>query len=471
MYILKNALKNLWRNKGRNFIVFLIVLLTLTSVTLSSAIGALSKQSIWRYKDSFHVDAEIDFDWEKLEKDFPPKETVNEDGSITQESSFDVSAENLGDYLKYADSQYVRRTKYSVYTQFASDGLSKVPDNLNEDESFVDLNGMSIDELKKFFNVDTEAEVAEQLGGEDALWQVLDMKSNCVGTLQGYTDLSLVEEFSSGENKLKTGSFPEKMNECIVSSKYAEHNHLEIGDTIEISGASKSDTDTVSLTITGIYTASRNEASAVPLGDAYGYVYTTFDTIMNSGFHWIEVDKVVFELKDPDSARLFEEELHEKGLSRYKFLSCGDSSDEYVKNTEPLKRISHIADIFTLCAGMVGAAIILLISCISIRERKYEIGVLRAIGMKKSSVARGMLYETLMIMAVGVGISMPVCAVLTKPIALSLIGDLKGVSTALSPAAVWLNVGIAFILSVISGLCSVLAVMRHEPMKILSERN
>lgn len=471
MYIFKNSCKNLLRNKGRNIIIFLIALLTLTSVTLSASIHTLSDCSIQRYRDSFHVDATIDYDWEKLQKDFPPKVTVNEDGSIHEESSYELPEIGLEDYMRYASSEYVAKTNYSVSTQFASDRLTAVPDNLNENEELIVLDGMTLDELKKFFNVTTEAEVAENLGGPKALEQVMDMKNNCVGILQGYTELSLLDNFSNGENKLETGRFPEKDNECIVSSKYAEHNNLKIGDIIEISGSSKSDTDTIPLTISGIYSANRSEASAIEFGYEYGWVYTTFDTVINSGFHWIDVDTAVFELKDPDSAKLFETELHEKGLSEYRFLSYSDSSDEYVKNTQPLKNISRIAEIFTLCACVIGAGIILLISFIGIRERKYEIGVLRAIGMKKSHVSVGIIYETLIIMLLSFGIGITASSLLTKPIGTFLIGDLNGIGTTLSTYSVLLCAGMAFVLSIVSGLCAVLAVMRHEPMRILSERN
>ncbi|MCM1273037.1 MAG: FtsX-like permease family protein [Clostridium sp.] len=470
MYIFKNSCKNLWRNKGRNFIVFLIAMITLTSVTLASAIHTLSNQAITQYRDSFHVDASLDFNWEKLEQDFPPKEIKNEDGSTTWESAYELPETKLEDYINYSNSGYVKGMQYLVWVQFASEGLAAVPDNLHENESMITLDGMGMEELKNFFHVETEAEVAEQLGGEQALQQVLNMKNNCVGMLFGYTNLSLVEEFSNGENQLKNGRFPEQDNECIVSSKYAEYNGLEIGDTIAISGPDKTDTDNIVLTITGIYTASRSEASAETLGDAYGYVYTTFHTVADSGFHWIGVDKAVFELKNPECAELFEQELHKKGLSEYKFLSCTNSAEEYRKNTEPLENISNIAKIFTLCICVVGAAVIFLLSFINVRERKYEIGVLRAIGMKKSGIARGMAYETLMLMLIGFGSSMLASMLFIEPIASALVGMSK-VNMSLSVHDISLCTLMAVVLSIGSGLCAIFFVMRHEPMKILVERN
>lgn len=472
MYILKNAIKNLGRNKGRNFMVLMIALLTLTSVTLSFSVKTKSDLAITRYQDSFYVDATIDYDWERLQKDFPPKIIENKDGSITQESSFELPEISFEDYLKYADSQYVKGAKYYAACEFACDTLTGVPDNTREGEAWIRLDGMTLDELLAEFGVSTEEELFDSgLVTQDELHRILDSKRDLVGSLIGYTDLSVVDDFADNANKLESGRFPEQDNECIVSSKYAEHNNLNIGDTISISGPSKSDTETISLTITGIYAAHRSQASAATLGDVYGDVYTTFNTLRNSGFHYIWVGKAVYQLGNPEEAELFERELYEKGLSKYRILSYSNSGDEYTKNTKPLKNISRIAEIFTLAASMIGAAILLLISFFSIRERKYEIGVLRAMGMKKSGVARGMVYEMLLMMLISFAFSVLLGLALSRPIAAALLGDLTGINTMLPPMAILFGAAMAFLFSVLAGLCSVFAVMRHEPMKILSERN
>lgn len=473
MYILKNAIKNLGRNKGRSFMVLMIALFTLTSVTLSFSVKTISDFAITRYQNSFYVDATIDYDWEKLEQDFPPKRTENEDGSISEESSFELPEISFADYLSYADSQYVKGTKFNVACCFASDTLTRVPDNTREGEEWISLEGMSLDEIMAHFGASTKKELFDSgiIENEDELQRILDSKRDLVGTLIGYTDLSVLDDFADNANKLESGHFPERDNECIVSSKYAEHNNLNIGDTISISGPSKSDTETMTLTITGIYAAHRAEANAETLGDVYGHVYTTFNTVKNSGFHYIWVGKAVYQLGSPEDAELFEKELHENGLSKYRILSYSNSSDEYVKNTEPLKNISRIAEIFTLAASIIGAAILLLISFFNIRERKYEIGVLRAMGMKKTSVARGMIYETLTIMLISFTLSVFLGFVLTKPIAAVLLGDLTGINAMLPPAAILFSAVMAFLFSVLAGLCSVFTVMRHEPMQILSERN
>lgn len=472
MYILKNALKNLFRNKGRNIAILLVAVLTLTSVTLSFSIKVISDLAVTQYQNSFCVDATIDCDWEKLEKDFPPKTTENPDGSITQESGFELPQISLEDYMNYADSKYVKGVKYYATCSFASDELINVPDNTSEGEEWVSLDGMTLDEMLEFFGVSTKQELFDNgIMSEEELEQMLDSKKNLVGTLIGYTDLSVVSDFSDNASKLESGRFPEQDNECIVSSKYAEQNKLHIGDTISISGPSKSDTDTISLTITGIYKAHRAEAVAEVLGSVYGCVYTTFNTLKNSGFHYISAGTVIYQLGNPEDAQLFEKEIHEKGLSKYRMLSYSNSDEEYIKNTQPLKNISHIAAIFTLSASITGGAVLLLLSFISVRERKYEIGVLRSMGMKKSGIARGMIYEIWMLMSVAFAVSVIASYALTKPIENIILNHLENSKASFPMASIGFSAVLAFVCSIISGLCGVFAVMHHEPMKILSERN
>lgn len=470
MYILKNSLKNLVRNKERNIGILLIALLTLTSVTLSFSIQTLSNLAIKRYKDGFGIQAKIGFDWEKLEQEQPPEQTINDDGSITMEQNFEIPMPSASEYEHYADSRYVKQTLYHASCAVASSSLKPVKNNLKQGEEVIDISGMSLEKLMEFFGVDTEQELEKTVGGKEELEKIMDTKNGCIGCLVGFTDLSLLEDFTTGKRKLEQGSFPEKNNECIISSEFAKENNLKVGDTISVSGSSISmDKEELSLTVTGIYGDYFNAVTAATFGMTYGDIFTTYDTLMNSGFHYIDLLNGIFVLKNPESAKLFEQELHSKGLNKYQLLEY--STEEYKNNTKPLKNISRIAEIFTLSASMIGAAILLLISFINVRERKYEIGVLRSMGMKKSSIARGMIYETWIVMLAGFAVSILAGLALTKPVASALLGNLTNVSTSLPSVSIWLSAGLAFALSIVSGLCAVFAVMRHEPMKILSERN
>lgn len=470
MYILKNSFHNLIRNRSRNFLILLIALVTLTSVTLSFSVRALSNLAISRYKDSFGVRANIEVDWEKMEKEHPPEERVNSDGSITIEQNFAVPLPEAEEYEKYADSLYVKQIDYYASCVIYSDSLEAVPDNLEEGIEIIDIGGMDMESLMKFFGVSTKEELERAVGGKEELERLMDTKPNSIGSLIGITDISLIEDFSTGKRKLEQGFFPQNENECMIGRAFAEHNGLAIGDTISVSGQSKSmDKNEIQLTVTGIYGDYFNAVNAVMFGTDYGDIFTTYDTLMNTGFHYIDIIDAAFTLNDPESAELFEQELREKGLNEYHTLIY--STEEYENNTKPLADISHIAELFTITAGIIGAAILLLLSVIQVRERKYEIGVLRAMGMKKSSIASGMVYESLLMMFICFAVSAVFALLLTKPVAATLLGSLTDITIALPPIAIGLSAAMALVLSILSGICAVFAVMRNEPMNILIERN
>ncbi len=467
MYLLRNAWKNLARNKGRNIAILMIAALTLTAVTISFSIQTMSSLAIARYKENFGVQATLETNWEKVDKEHPPEQTVNEDGSVTMEQNFEVVMPDAEEYARYADSKYVRRTLYQASCAVYSDSLRQVDDNLQQGEEIVDLGGMDKKELMKFYGASTEAELEEMLGGKEELETVLDTKANAVGSLIGFTDLSLLDEFATQQRKLEQGAFPKNRNECIVSNVFAEKNDLGIGDVISVSGPSRSlDQEDVQLTIVGIYGDYFNEATAITFGTFYGDIFTTYDTLMNTGFHYIDLTDAVFILKDADAAEAFEREIRAKGLNEY--LSLSYSTEEYEKNTKPLENLAHIAEIFTGLASAVGAAVLLFVSFINVRERRYEIGVLRSIGMRRSDIAKGMIYELLAMMLAAFAGSVLLGSALVNPIASALLGGLAAdVPRSLPAVSVAFSAGLAFALSVAASVCASLVVMRHEPMKIL----
>jgi len=149
-----------------------------------------------------------------------------------------------------------------------------------------------------------------------------------------------------------------------------------------------------------------------------------------------------------------------------------------------------------------GGVIIALLSSIAIRERKYEIGVLRAMGMKKKAVGAGLWFEilavtaasTLVGLAVGVVVAQPVTNLLLAgqvaaaesaeaettsgmgmpmgPPATTIDAEpLSDLSVALTPLTVAQVSGLALLLASLAGLIALSRITKYEPIKILQERN
>jgi len=147
-----------------------------------------------------------------------------------------------------------------------------------------------------------------------------------------------------------------------------------------------------------------------------------------------------------------------------------------------------------------GSVILIILSLLSIRERKYEIGVLRAMGMSKLNVAKGFVYESMIIIVLclsiglgtGVATAQPVSNILldeqikiveesqntNNSMSFTMIGDsestvssLDKIDINLSSTAIVQIIIIALLLGFITSIIAVFYAMKYEPIKILSERN
>jgi putative ABC transport system permease protein len=149
---------------------------------------------------------------------------------------------------------------------------------------------------------------------------------------------------------------------------------------------------------------------------------------------------------------------------------------------------------------ILGAIILILLSSIAIRERKYEIGVLRAMGMKKAKVALGLWIEMIMITAFCLIIGIFAGSLAAQPISNSLLAqqsenaqniqeslfvgrDLGSISRVVNDDPITeINVSlgidtilqlmlISLLLASAAGLAAISRITKYEPIKILMERN
>jgi putative ABC transport system permease protein len=131
----------------------------------------------------------------------------------------------------------------------------------------------------------------------------------------------------------------------------------------------------------------------------------------------------------------------------------------------------------------------ILLSIISIRERKYEIGVLRAMGMKKKKVMWGLWAEIIVVTCICFILGMGAGAALSQPVSDTLLaGQVQSATSSTNPYATNIQpldkvdvsvngitaleiFGISILLASIAGVVSISKITKYEPIKILMERN
>jgi len=201
------------------------------------------------------------------------------------------------------------------------------------------------------------------------------------------------------------------------------------------------------------------------------------------------IDAVYF-LVHSDMLGAFETDLRGRGLPDNYTVRADESA--FASVVAPVESLQSLALTFLLIILVLGAVIMILLSVITIRERKYEIGVLRAMGMKKGKVALCLWTETIVITCICFVIGMVAGTLLSQPISDAIMAGQApqtGAATTLatrlnetsSQAAATVDVsvsavtalqifGISILLATIAGVISVSRITKSEPIKILMER-
>lgn len=271
-----------------------------------------------------------------------------------------------------------------------------------------------------------------------------------------------------------------------------------MGDQITVTNTAKDALLPHTFTVCGIYRDNLPEASTgfnVPQLNRGNEILTALDTAL--GMEMYEARGVLnatYFLKDPGMLGAFQKEATEKGLEPYYRATTDEAA--YNKIVGPVEGISKIVTIFLVVVLIFGGVILLFLSVMAVRERKYEIGVLRAMGMKRGKVIVGMVCESLMIAILCLTIGLALSTTLSQPIADTLLEDqiriaeeqrqntgtmellpsaekesaISEISVRLTPQAIGQIGGLALALVLISSMAGILYITRFEPMKILSER-
>ena len=316
-----------------------------------------------------------------------------------------------------------------------------------------------------------------------------DGSANMILSATSRSDLG--EDFRKGLRSISKGKAPAGKDACMVSEDFAKHNGLSVGSVIKIAPSDPTQSGTASLQVSGIY--SDNSVNGTggqpgnPLYNRNNEVLTSVETATGIGFLVNSTGRqfdAVYYLKDRNTLEAFKQELRGKGLSASATVTAND--EEYQKAAGPVEKLSKISNVFLLVVLCLGAFVLVLVSVMSMRERKYEVGVLRAMGMKKSKVVLGMLAETLAVtvaclvigLGAGTAAAQPVANVLMQQSSQSGPADADAEETPVAAIKIRMTASVAGEISLVAlllaGLASaagVVYIVRFEPNRILSERN
>ena len=350
---------------------------------------------------------------------------------------------------------------------------------------------------------------------------------------------------------------------CLIDSRLAELNSLKVGDKIKIKAFNRSpmmvvrgpdgssatsgqqentsvdDLETFEFTIKGIYTnySTGDGSGEVQMAGSLYTPYTSIRTVMQSvpatetedDADAEDTDKntlnsAVFYLKNPNDKDAFIAEAEQNGLDTEKY-TLGTNEAAYNATVGQMEKLSGFANIMIITVLIAGAVIIMLIMTLNARERKGEIGILRALGAKRGKIALQFVVETVAIALVALVVGGGVGIVSAQKVADYMlerqtaaeeqVEQAPGGATRLDPGGAtgrsnrqggggfrpgqffgtpigaagvgnvdvidsvttqigWVQIGeligAALLISLLGSLCAAYWVMKVEPMRILSNR-
>ena len=473
MYIFKNAIRNVFRSKGRSILIGIILFVLMFSACIGLSIHQASITSQNASLELTNITGQISQNRMNMMKDFEPgnKEDM-------KEKMDSIESLSLDELQKYADSDYVSKFYYSASLSLqASDSFSLMENQQQEPGPMGQENSSSI-------------------------------------TVTGYENDEAMTDFTDGTSTITEGNmFDEQTeeNQCIIPEDLATYNGVSVGDTITLK---VDDSTTVNFVVTGFYSST----SSNPM-NASNTIYTSYNVVNNLSETYdldlnVNGTYVFNTVKDFNK---FKKECTKKGLSDSYTVTSSDLQS-YQQSIVPLQNLSKFATYFLIVVFVIGAIALVVLNIFSIRERKQEIGILCALGMNKTKIALQFFSETLFIalfaFIVGSGFGAVTSVPITNTLLESQISSTdsmnetkkqnfsrqetppnndssqqpktdesnnqpqeKGLEkvTTVSEAMnfnVLLEVGaIAFVLVIISNCAALLCVMRYDPSSILSNRD
>ncbi len=542
MYILKNAFRCITRAKGRNVLIGTIALVIAVSACIGLSIRQAAENAKKNTLEELNITATISYDRSSMMNNIMGGAAPGGDGfdrDKFKDNMGKASSLTLEEYQTYAKAESVEDFYYTLTAAFnGNDDLEPVTDETEDDES----------ESNSIFSGGMGFPGSDR-GGKG-------MFSSSDFSVIGYSSDNSMSAFIDGTASVLEGGtmFEEGTaeKECVISEELAIYNDLNVGDTIILTNPSVS-TETYELKIIGLYTStSNNDFSMSMFGksqDPANQIYmsaTALQSILDAS------DEVSTTVTDENTGResdsaitgsisatyvfansekyyAFEEEVRTLGLDDSYTVSSLDLT-AFENSLTPLNTLSTTAGWFLVVILIIGAIILIVLNIFNVRERKYEVGVLTAMGMKKWKVAAQFMCEILVVTMISVIIGAGMGAVSSVPVTNALLkGQVESqtqqqtqmdenfgrpgnfgagmpempnkeapsdipnnmgsgknpfenmfdsaenyiteVNSAMNLTVVFQMLGIGILLTVVASLASVLFIMRYDPLKILANRD
>ncbi len=528
MYILRNSLKSIIRNKGRNILIGIIILVIAACSTVTLSIRNTADKLVKDYEEAHDIIATISFDRRQLAENFQGGEDARKSNI---EAFNNIEALTIENVKNYGNSDYLKDYYYVYATSLNSDTLTKASDSYEyevEDKqttttSSTTTTGGSSNAKKGNVppgggNFGAERHTITNNNTTTVITkskEVFESSRNLTGDfeLDGYSSYDAMTDFVSGTYQVTDGEMISDFTnfECIISSELATLNEIKVGDTITLKNTNID--KTYDFKVTGIYKDNSNMDDSTnmysPSANKIVTGSSVIDTLVSDDNALVTNVTPSFVLENEEAAEPFTSELKEKGLNEY--YTVNTNLEELANATKSIENVKTFATTFLIITLVIASIVLFVINMINIRERKYEIGVYRTIGVSKFKLTMQFVLELLIISIIMLLIGAICGAFLSKPIGNSLlqseiqsskeeneqilnnfgkggpdkmdapmqmnhsgtveIEEIDSIDAVVDFTVIAELLGIGIFLSFVSSLASMISIQRFSPLTILKERS
>ena len=480
MFILKNAWISIKRNKGRNILIGIIILIIACACTITLAIKNTASYLIDSYKNAYDKEVTISFNRANMMKNFDPSQA---EGRENAKEKFDnIASFTISDITSFADSEYITSYYYTYGIGLNGENIEKA-----EIETNNGMNGFGHGKENNMSSTDF--------------------------TLTGYSSLDAMNEFISGTYTMSeitdnAWDIAFDGNYVFINEELASYNNLKLNDKIKLASENGK---TYEFEIIGIFKENEEENQISMFSNSANTLVTNANALIDISKSNEEIKATInptFIVDSYDNVEKLQDEFYAKGLDENFVLQTNE--EEANMGVSSIQNIKTFSTTFLSLTLIIGGIVLLVINMINIRERKYEIGVLRTIGISKFKLTMQFVSELIIVSIVALILGAGIGAVSSKGVSNSLLaseiessnekteeigknfgganmdrgarGEMRGKGMPVVEAYDSIDavvdikvllelLGIGLTLVLISSIASMVSIQRFSPLTILKERS
>ena len=401
MFIFKNAWISIVRNRGRNVLIGAIILVIACACTVTLAINNTASDLINSYKSAYQKELTLSFDRQSMMGDF---DFGDEDGRDKAKEKFEnIASYTIDDVKTFSEAEHIESYYYTYGFSLNGNNIEKAEIEIESD--FGGFGGMP----------------GGSRGGEFG-------GSSMDFTLTGYSSVESMSEFINGTYTMteitdNAWDLAFDGNYVFINEELASYNEISLNDKIKLEDE---EGNVYEFEIIGIFEDNDSESDSMMsmFSNSANTIITNADALVNIDTENDSISGSVnptFIIDDYANADTIQTELYELGLDESYIVETNQEIAE--AGVSSVKNVKSFATTFLIITLIIGGVVLFILNMINIRERKYEIGVLRTIGISKFKLTMQFVSELLVVAFIALIIGAGLGATMSKPVSNSLLSS------------------------------------------------